>query len=165
MCRFQRAARPTTRRDTSQKEKRYRTDDVLPRGRSTWCLTPHTHTVVLSRVWKGACRGDMRVLMKTLRRVATARLHKDAPSHQGTLHFELQLWDPGETSTIWEGGRAPSTVAEWLQQATSDGRIVVIPPPIILDLGPVEVNAAQLRELPSDALVNMEWHWRRLKGM
>jgi hypothetical protein len=105
----------------------------------------------------------MQVLMKTLPRVATARLGKDAPSFKGALHFEVQAWSPGEQSTIWAGGRAPSTAAEWLKQATPDGKVVVLPPPIVVDMAPVEVQAAALRALPSNALVNMEWHWKRLR--
>ncbi|MGH2435845.1 MAG: hypothetical protein ACRDFA_02495, partial [bacterium] len=85
-----------------------------------------------------------RLIMKTLPRAATVRMRKDAPTFKGAVHFELQVWDRGEVSTIWQGGRAPSTAAEWLKQATPDGRIIVPPPPIILDAAPVELPAASL---------------------
>jgi hypothetical protein len=99
----------------------------------------------------------MQVILKTVPRLATIRSPKSGKTFKGALHFEVQVYVAGEEGSVWKGSRPPSTAAEWLRQESTQGTVVVPPPSVLLDAPPVEVPAAALRALPSDALVAMEW--------
>lgn len=102
----------------------------------------------------------MQVLLKKASIPGTVRNVKTGEKLTGSVHFEVQLYSEGERRNPWDGSVAPATAAEWLRQEIG-GSVVVPPPPPLLDVPAVEVPAAVLRALPSNARVVMEWEWRK----
>jgi hypothetical protein len=81
----------------------------------------------------------------------------------GLLQFQVQVYEEGdEGAVLGRNGKRPPSARDWLQRANAKDKIVVTPPPQTPTAPPVEVPAEILRAVPPDALVVMEWEWRRL---
>lgn len=105
----------------------------------------------------------MKVILRTNRRPAKVKHPNTGETLNGELQFEVSVYSAGEEGSVWPGSVPPSTAAHWLRQESGQATVVIPPPPPILDAPPVEVPAAALRALPSDALVAMEWIWEPTK--
>lgn len=104
----------------------------------------------------------MQVILETIPAPFPGRT-PDGKTADGAVQFQVQVYTAGEEGSVWPNGHVPNTASEWLKQVNGQDRIMISPPASRLPTAPpMAVPAALLRALPGDALVVMEWSWRKV---